>query len=702
MAGPTLTLRGTVTKVVLYYYSNYFTIFEMENDEGTHRCVGNMPNVYEGIELSLKGHWDNHYLHGKTFMFKNYSVLNDTSDRAVHGFLKSIKGVGNKTADKFVERNKGHAYSSLLELDFDWLPKNQYSSVIRAVEKHMKLRELIPYFAKVLNYEDMLNMAVEMSNAEIDQLLENPYNLVYLTNISAKMLDSQGYHMDVTEEERIKAHIYSYLKKKARFYGKYLASELSVLKGVKKATKLNIDDIDIYVDQDNVLKNEDRMKLGEIHRNEVEIVERFNMIVENKNTGDVDESLISNAVNAVSRQMGYRISREQALACHSIHDGVACITGFPGTGKSIVISILEKYAFDKGLRTMVITPTGAAAKRLEEINISARTIHRAVGYDGKKAKRNPDNPLPYDVFIVDESSMVSYDTMLLLLRAMPKGSVVVFVGDPDQLPPVEIGRPFVDMVKSETLPTYRLTEVYRQKGKGLIKAARSILEGKLPPDWTVGKGYYFDLQNNVKNRIVDTVKKMSVKYGNTHKFIYKTMIMSPMRKRGTASTDAINYEISNIVGLDGERKKTILGTHFRKFDIVVNTKNDYQKEIYNGDKGVIHYDYTNGPRVFMLNMEEYVDFKEWQLDRLELAYCTTVHRAQGQEAKNIIVPLETQAYSMWNRNMLYTALTRAQENAMLVVKESDAQELMYAIVNKKDDYRTEFCDMLKNKILVRR
>jgi len=702
VAGPTVGITGTVTKVVLYYYSNYFTIFQLETDDGEYRCLGNMPNVYDGMQVNLRGHWENHYLHGKTFHFNYYSVIDDTSDRAVHGFLKSIKGVGKKTADKFVERNAGHAYSSLLEMDFDWLSSNQRENVVRAVEKHIKLKELLPYFAKVLDYSDMLEMAANMSGSEIDDLLRNPYNLVYITDVNAKMLDSQGYHMDANENDRIKAHLYSYLKKKATFSGNYITNELSALKGIRKSTKAKIDSIDNYVDNDKVLKSEDRLKLGEIHRNEIEIIKRFNTIFENKEIGEFDDQIANRAANRISQDMKFKISSEQINACRSVHDGVSCITGFPGTGKTITIMLLEYYCFEKGLKTMILTPTGAAAKRLEEISIPASTIHRAVGYDGKKTKKHKDDPLISDVFIVDEASMVSYDTMLLLLRAMPKGSTVVFVGDPDQLPPVEIGRPFVDMVKSEALPTYRLTEIYRQKGQGLIKAARSVLDGKMPPDWTIGKGYYFDLQDNVKDRIVDTVKRMSKQFGNVHKFIYKTMLMSPMRRRGTASTEALNAEISSIVGKDGDRKKTILGTGFRQDDFVVNTKNNYNKEIYNGDKGVIKYDVVNGPRVFFLNKSEYVPFKEWELDRLELAYCTTIHRAQGQESKNIIVPLETQAYSMWNRNMLYTALTRAKENAMVVVKESDAQELMYAIVGKKDDYRTEFCDMLQDKILVRR
>ena len=661
-------------------------------------CRGRFPDVFEGMKVKLIGNYNEHYLHGKSFEFDKYIVLDVTSDDAVFGFLKSIKGIGNKIAREYVKRYSGRAYSALLELELDGIPASKRIQVSEAIERHLKLREMLFYFSRVLNYADMLDLASRMSSGDINELTENPYKLVYLTDVSAEMLDKAGYKNEAKTEDRQLAHLYSLLKRYAQFYGKYVINENEVAKRLKRILKSEVS-ISEIVDNKEVLMNDDRLKLGKIHKDETEIIRRINLINEYNSHRKMDEAILNNSINYIEGVIKSKLSNEQINACKSIHHGVACVTGFPGTGKSVMIRAMEHYANSLGLWTMVLTPTGAAAKRLKDSGVTATTIHRAVKYDGKTAGLNKDKPLKADVFIIDEASMVSYETLLLLMRAMPKGSSLVLVGDADQLPPVELGRPFIDMVNSETIPVYRLNYIYRQKGGKLIKACRAVLEGRLPPKDTYNNGFYFKKVHDSLNYIVELSKRKSKEFGNLYKYLYRTMILSPVRKKGRACVNNLNEELSKIIGHDGDRSETIYKTKMRKGDIVMNIRNKHDKDIYNGDTGILEYDKLNGLRVFFTHLGDYVSFEEWEISHLERAFATTVHKAQGQETHNVIIPIERTAYSMWNRNMLYTAMTRAKDNVLLVTDDYNPRELMYAIVGRKSEYKTEFAEMLQKNIL---
>ena len=356
---------------------------------------------------------------------------------------------------------------------------------------------------------------------------------------------------------------------------------------------------------------------------------------------------------------------------------VSILTGGPGTGKTTTTKAMLEAFRTAGCRILLAAPTGRAAKRLSETtHMEARTIHRLLEYSPMDGYvRNEDNPLTGDVLIVDESSMVDIVLMNALLKAVPVGMRVVFIGDVDQLPSVGSGNVLRDMIESGAVPTTRLTKIFRQAESSRIVTGAHRINSGLMPDLSnsAGTDFFFipkekisdaDNKEAIADAIIRSFDRMHDKYGLAYSDI---QVLSPMRATACIGTNALNLSLQDHINAENAGHKIRFGsTEFRLNDRVMQIRNNYDKGVFNGDVG-----YITGldceERTMAVRFEDsIVEYKGEELSDLVLSYATTVHKSQGSECPAVIIPVSRSFSIMNQRNLLYTAVTRAKRYCILI------------------------------------
>ena len=349
------------------------------------------------------------------------------------------------------------------------------------------------------------------------------------------------------------------------------------------------------------------------------------------------------------------------------------ITGGPGVGKTTLVNAILRILAAKGVNMVLCAPTGRAAKRLSEATgLEARTVHRLLETDPRRGgfKRNGDNPLRCDLLVVDETSMVDVMLMQSLLKAVPDTAALLLVGDVDQLPSVGPGQVLSDIIASGAVPLMRLTEVFRQAARSrIVNSAHRINRGIIP-DLSKPEGasdFYFvpaEDPPTAAARIVDLVKThIPRRFGLDA--VRDVQVLCPM-SRGGVGARSLNIELQAALNPAGERKVERFGWTFAPGDKVMQTENDYDKEVYNGDIGYVE---DVDPEAGELRAHfdgRAVAYGFGELDALVPAYAATVHKSQGSEYPAVVIPVLTQHYAMLQRNLLYTGVTRGKRLVVLV------------------------------------
>ncbi len=368
------------------------------------------------------------------------------------------------------------------------------------------------------------------------------------------------------------------------------------------------------------------------------------------------------------------------------------LTGGPGTGKTTIVrAILDLYEAKKQ-RVGVCAPTGRAAKRLtESTGREARTIHRLLEYDAAMGgfRRNKEKPLDVDLLVVDEVSMADVALANQLLRAVPPWAAVVLVGDGDQLPSVGPGAVLADLIGAGTIPVIRLTQVHRQAGESwIIRAAHAINRGDDPESAPAGGDgdFYFlevDDPDVVVQRIVEMVKtRIPARFGLDP--VADVQVLSPMNK-GTVGVQNLNKELQQALNplVPGGPEVSRFGSTFRPGDKVIQTQNNYQREVYNGDIGRVAAVDPVEQVLSVLFDDRAVDYDFGDLDELQLAYCCSIHKSQGSEYPAVVIPVHTQHWIMLRRNLIYTGVTRGKKLVALV----GSRKALAVAVRKADTAR---------------
>jgi exodeoxyribonuclease V alpha subunit len=376
----------------------------------------------------------------------------------------------------------------------------------------------------------------------------------------------------------------------------------------------------------------------------------------------------------VEDRIGLALAESQVAAIRlALTSKVLVMTGGPGVGKTTIVKAILRILAAKGVRLLLCAPTGRAAKRMTEATgFEAKTIHRLLEVDPKSGgfKRGDDNPLDCDLLVVDETSMVDIMLMQALMKAVPDKAALLIVGDIDQLPSVGPGQVLADVISSGAVPVVRLTEVFRQAAQSrIITSAHRINQGSIPDLSASGadSDFYFvpaDGPETAVSTINELVKtRIPKRFGLDP--IRDIQVLCPMN-RGGIGARSLNIELQAALNPAGERKVERFGWTFAPGDKVMQIENDYDKEVYNGDIGYIDDVDPDDNELTASFDDRAIAYGFGELDTLVPAYATTIHKSQGSEYPAVVIPVMTQHYTMLQRNLLYTGVTRGKKLVVLV------------------------------------
>lgn len=672
--------------------------------------VGLIPNAAPGQELELTGDYSSHPQYGRQFAATSYVEVVPLEVVGIEKYLGSglIKGVGPGTARRIVAHFGAetlnvleHSPKRLLEVpgigEAKLMTLTNGLSGQREVQKAMVFLQghgITPAYA---------GRIYRAYGAETEALIRNnPYRLADdVFGIGFRTADKLARELGVLAEEprRLAAGIRFVLRESEGSGHCYLpltVLEQQAAETLEVSTALIAPVVETLVQGKHLV----RMTLGSeirIYR-PVVYVSEMAVAAKLRDLSRLQVPLISTNVamslQAFTAEQGFSLAEAQLTAINqALNHGVTVITGGPGTGKTTLVKALLHLCDERRWSVYLAAPTGRAAKRLSEATgREAKTVHRLLEYSPHAQQftfaRNAENPLRCDLLVLDESSMMDLSLMHHLLRAIPVGCRLVLVGDVDQLPPVGAGNVLRDIISTGLLPVVRLEVIFRQAKESLIISnAHRINRGEFPYLATNRRDFMFFSEDDpaqVVAHVLDIVGNRLPKLHRLHP-ILDIQVLSPMRRTVTG-VENLNVLLQNALNppSPGKAEVKLPSATFRLGDKVMQIRNNYSRFVYNGDVGrIVGIDSEDG-ELTVAYPERNVVYDLTELSELTLAYASTVHKSQGSEYRAVVVPFTTQHYVMLQRNLLYTAITRARE---LVVIVGSKKAVAIAVRNSKVEQR---------------
>lgn len=713
------TIKGYIEHIVYRNAENGYTVMDVDFDGELVTCVGSFQMISEGEYMAAQGEHTEHPVYGEQFQVKSYQIQEPEDAQSFRRYLASgaVKGIGIKMAERIVKKF-GDDTMRIMEEEPERLAEVKGISMKKAMEIADQLsekRDMRKAMLFLQKFGISNNLAVKIYNTYGDDLYEimntNPYKLADdIAGVGFKIADEIAAKSGIQQDSdfRIQSGI-QYVLQLAGGNGHVCLpmedtkQQAANLLGVEEESLDNAI-MDLAMDKKITIKQnakDESVKMVYLSRNyfmelsTAKMLQELNvqMMTKDENTAKTMQKL--EAVEHIE------LDEKQRLAVlEAVHNGIFILTGGPGTGKTTTINAIIKYFELEGLDILLAAPTGRAAKRMTEATgYEAQTIHRMLEIDGSvesensgaKFQRNEQNPLEADVVIIDEMSMVDIFLMNALLRAIQEGTRLILVGDINQLPSVGPGNVLRDMIASGKFPIVMLTKIFRQASlSDIVVNAHKIQKGEKVALDNNSKDFLFlkrEEPSKVINAMITLIREKLPAYVQADKM--EIQVLTPMRK-GMLGVERLNQILQEYINPPSEQKreKEINGNIFREGDKVMQIKNNYQMEwkvlgknhivvekgigIFNGDVGVIcsmntysetmDVEFEDGRRV------EY-SFK--QTDELELAYAITIHKSQGSEYPAVVLPMLGGPRMLMNRNLLYTAVTRARKCVCVVgMKES--------------------------------
>lgn len=726
-----MKIEGTVEDIIYRNEQNGYTVVLIDCNGEPVTAVGYFPVLTEGEYLSLEGEYRYNSKYGMQFEVKNISTETPQSLEGIVRFLASglISGVGEVTASRIVDAF-GLKTFEIIEKNPERLAEvkgvseEKAQKIAQAYMSVQSMREAV-MFLQGFGISPSLSLKIyrEYGNSAKDIVLKNPYRLVedidgigFLT--ADKIAQKAGIKPD--SEFRLRAGIIYILKTAAEKNGHTYLPIDELNNSVREILDIDKSDEELYsfyeeMAIDGKLKFYSKpehkcVALANFYNIEKNIAQRLLALIESSDDLKVD---YSKEIQEYENIKGCRFDAVQKQAITScLNDGVLIITGGPGTGKTTIISCVLYILRIKGGRFLLLAPTGRAAKRMQEATgEEAMTIHRALqpDFQGRGFMYNENNPLDYEYIIVDEISMVDAYLMNGLLKAIRPGSHLVLVGDKDQLPSVGAGNVFADILASGKLPVTHLTQIYRQSEESnIVTNAHLINNGKMPViDNTASKDFFFLNASSPERILSSTIEMVTTRLpAYTGLPPIKIQVLAPM-KNGVAGVINLNRQLQNRLNPASPSKPEITyGSQiFRVGDKVMHIANNYELEwikpqesgvisqgagVFNGDMGtVISVNAYTGELVVEFEDGRQATYGAETLEELMLAYAITVHKSQGCEFEAAVLALSGGSYMINTRNLLYTAVTRAKNYAVLIGQ----RETIYKMV--KNTYTQSRYTMLR-------
>ena len=722
-------VTGYVEHIVFRNEENGYTVLNLENEEGEITCVGEFNFISEGELLELHGEYVNHNVYGNQFKVLSHEVKEPEDKVSIERYLGSgaVKGVGTALAGRIVAKFQEDTFRIIEQeperlAEVKGISERKAREIAEQIEEKKDMRQAMIYLQK---YGISITLAAKIYRHYGEKVYrvmeENPYQLAdNIEGIGFKTADEIasriGIHTD--SDYRIRSGLFYTLQQAVGEGHIYLPQDI-LLKRAGELLEVEIQDIEKYV-MDLCVERKTVMKetAGEIRVYPAHYYYMELNTAKMLHDLDIDckmpEDMMEKRLKKVEEQENISLDILQHKAViESIKHGLLILTGGPGTGKTTTINTMIQFFEKEGMSILLAAPTGRAAKRMTEATgYEAQTIHRLLEVNGNPEEegnvggfmKNRDNPLEADVIIIDEMSMVDLPLMHALLSAVIPGTRLILVGDVNQLPSVGPGSVLKDIISSNRFPVVTLTKIFRQAGQSdivvnahKINAGEPIVLNNKSRDFFFLKRQEADVIISV---VITLIQKKLPKYVDA--LPTEIQVMTPTRK-GLLGVERLNTILQKYLNPAEPRKqeKEINGRIFRVGDKVMQIKNNYQLEwevstkfglvvdkglgVFNGDMGIIRdihfYDETVEVEY---DEKRKVKYSFDMLDELELAYAITVHKSQGSEYPAVIIPLLPGPRPLYNRNLLYTAVTRAKKCLTIVGSDVTFQEM---IQNKNEQNR---------------
>lgn len=703
-------ITGVLERILFANEETHYCIAELRPEkleENTIIITGNLPSVQCGETLALKGQWITHPQYGKQFKIASFESKLPSGVYGIRKYLGSglVRGIGKTYANKIVDHFGERTFQIISEesarlQEVEGIGKQRVKAIKKAWDEQKVLRDTM-IFLKTYGITDnqCLKLVQRYDQETISVIKTNPYVLIKeIKGIGFKTADKIALNLGFASDcaQRLKAGII-FILNETEDSGHTAIAKDQLLAQAIELLQVSIELLEIIIQE--LIKNSEITLLennlcqrSAIHRAEHTIANSLFRIHDTPSS--LPSIVINRAIDWAQEQAGFQFAPEQTqgIEC-SLKNKLSIITGGPGTGKTTLLRALVKILKAKKVRIVLAAPTGRAAQRMTETTGAyAQTIHRLLKFDHEKHQftHNNEYPLQADFVIIDESSML--DTFLgsYLLNAIPAQAHVLLVGDVHQLPSVGPGKLLQDFINSEIFNVVYLKQVFRQSDRSnIVSTAHDILEGlqKLPPYHKELETIqpHFDLhfiEARTPEACIEIIKKLYVNYLPKWYTKYdpckNAQILAPMHK-GIAGIGNLNAEMQKILNAS-----KINHGRFKEGDKVIQTRNNYELGIFNGDLGQIQsIDPENGNMVVLFDHDEIVIDPASATD-LYLAYAITIHKSQGSEFPITVIPLLKQHFVMLQRNLLYTAITRGRKKVFIV---GDPSAYFIAINNKESTVR---------------
>ena len=699
-----LSIEGSVEKIIYQNEENGYTVCEIftPSDE-LFTLVGNMPYLSEGETISALGNWVNHATFGKQFKVEFYEKQLPATETAILKYLSSgaVRGIGKVTAQRIVSQFGADSFE-VIEHNPQWLAEipgispKKAEQISASFAAQFGMRNVMMFCREYFGPTTAVWIYKKWGNGAVERIKQNPYILCgEIYGVGFEKADAIAKDLGIKKNapERIAMGLKYVLMHNAASNGHSflpLDKLCAVAKRLLSCEMNEIEDEAAALESrgEIVCVRHEGMKCAYLRDYyEAEKYTASKLCALDRAGKNLGEDNVLSLISMVEREsnMEYAVLQKRAI-CQAASNGVFILTGGPGTGKTTVVRAIIRVFDAMGLRIALAAPTGRAAKRMSQsAGEEAKTIHRLLemeygAEDKLRFRKNENDQLEDDVIIIDEASMLDLMLTNALLKAIKPGARLILIGDVNQLPPVGAGHVFDDIIKSDRFATVELTHIFRQAQESLIVTnAHAVNHGEyMNLESKSGDFFFLPRQDDAQTAatIAELCKKRLPKsYGLT--VFEGIQVITPSRK-GDAGTEMLNSALQSAINppARGKAEKKVRDFTLREGDKVMQIKNNYDIEwnkngsqgfgIFNGDIGVIKKIDLSEELITVDFEDKICEYDYTMLDELELAYAITVHKSQGSEYPIVVMPLYRYTPKLLTRNLLYTAITRAQSIVILV------------------------------------
>lgn len=679
-------LRGVVERITYANEETGYSVIKIKSkgyiDLVT--VIGNMATINVGSVILVEGFWSSNPKYGRQFNAQEWKEALPASIYGIEKYLGSglIKGIGPVYAKKIVNLFKEETFNIIEEepdriIEVPGIGKKRVEMIKKAWQDQKEIKNImifLQYYGVSTAFGSRIYKVY--GNQSIEVVKENPYKLADdIYGIGFKTADSLASKLGIEKDsfKRCRAGIFYTLSQLSEEGHCYATTEQLVSKCVEilevEETKIIMSINHLVKEQELIKEETDIIYLPPFYFSENGVAKRLKQIMKSKPLKKVKNSDEVITLLENKEHITYDDIQRTAIKQAEISK-VMVLTGGPGTGKTTTTHGIISLFKQSGMEVLLTAPTGRAAKRMSEATgMEAKTIHRLLECKPPEGyKKNEDNPLEGDVLIIDEASMIDIILMYNLLKAIPDHMIVIIVGDIDQLPSVGAGNVLQDIIESGVVPTIKLERIFRQAmGSKIITNAHKINKGENPDLKGGSSSNFFFIEQEDNESVIETIVNLCTKrLPNYYKVnpIKDIQILTPMQRSETGAAHL------NTVLQSALNKNTLYlkrgATEYRLYDKVMQIRNNYDKEVFNGDVGFISAIDLEERTLKVTFDDREIEYEALELDELVLAYATTIHKAQGSEYPIVVMPLTFSHYVMLQRNLIYTGITRAKKVVVLV------------------------------------